>query len=746
LSLIGALLLVPGVAGAQEQATTASPASAQAAAPLPTSPKLGQFDFGFRGDSFSGDEARYNRFRDLRDGAFLDRFRIEKETETWFARGEANNVGYRDQRYAAAFESIGKLKVDFEWNQIPLFISKDSRSLYSHTGNGVLVIDDAIQQSIQSATALGNAARDLAITNAVSGARPFELRSRRDIGRFDLVYTLNRDVDFKFNLKNSTRSGFNMMSFLFGTSPGGFPSLEMGVPLDDRTTDVKGAFEFANRKGLLSLGYNGSWYDNSIPLVRFDNPLRFNDISGGASVGQAVMWPTNSAFSVNVTGSYKLAPRTRANAYVSIGRSNQNEPLAPATVNTALVAPSIERLTADASADIVTTNFNVNSRPVDNVWLNARYRYYDYANKTPHFETTALIGDWSVGTAHLENEPFSVKRHTLDLDASFTPVDYLSVGAGYGRENATRTFRVFEDTSEDVFRFTVDSLGNQYVTVRLKYEFSSRDGSGLNTHVLDEASEHPETRHYDVANRDRSRVTTLLTVTPIDWLSFNAAFGDGNDDYNEVGFGLRDNDNRTYSVGFDVQPLETVGFGFNYGYEKYTANQHSRTALPAGNASGPEEFLDPRRDWTLDQDDTVKTASANLDLLKALPRTDIRFAFDVSDGKATYVYGIRPDAPTVSIPRVESAIAQPVQLAPVKNRLTGGRFDLQYFVRPNVAFGGSYWYEAYKVQDFALGPTTLDQLAPRSASSGLIANTIYSGYLYRPYTAHTGWLRVTYLW
>lgn len=739
LSLIGALLLVPGVAGAQEQATAPSASSAQVAqapqpAPLAESPKIGQFDFGVRGDSFSGDQARYNRFRDLREGAFVDRFRLEKETDAWFFRAEANNVGYRDQRYFGAFESIGRLKVNFEWNQIPLFISKDTRSLYSHAGNGVLAIDNGIQQAIQNATLQGTAARDLAITSALAQAKQFDMRSRRDVGAFDLVYTLNRDVDFKFKLKNTTREGFNLMSFGFGTSPGLNPSVELGIPIEDRTTDIKGAFEFANAKGLLSLGYNGSWYDNRIPLVRFDNPLRATDISGGASVGQAVLWPTNSSFSVNVNGSYKLAPRTRASAFVSVGRWNQDEPLAPATVNTALVAPSIERLTADASADIVSTIFSLNSRPVENVWLNARYRYYDYANKTAHFETRALIGDWSVGTALFENEPFSVKRHTLDLDASFTPVDYLSLGVGYGRENSHRTFRIFEETSEDVFRVTVDSTGNQYVTLRVKYEFSSREGSGFEAHLLEEVGEQPETRHYDVANRDRTRVTTGLTVTPIGWLSFTAAVGTGRDDYKDVGFGLRDNDNRTYSVGFDVLPIETVSFGFNYGYDKFTANQYSRTSNPLPNPF----FNDPTRDWWIDSNDTVKTITANLDLLKALPKTDIRIGYDLSDGKATYVYGLPANQTVFTTTPLQ-------QLAPVKNRLTGGRFDVQYFVRPNVAFGGTYWYEEYKVQDFALSGTTIDQLNPVNAS-GVFASTIYSGYLYRPYTAHTGWLRVTYLW
>ncbi len=737
--LIGALLLAPaGLAQAQDQQQQTTAAAQTTATPASSFiPKYGQVDFGYRGDSISGDEARYNRFRDLRNGAFIGRLRLERETETRLFRAEANNVGYRDQRYYAEFQAIGKLKANAEWNQIPLFISNSTASLYTHSGNGVLAIDNAVQQAIQDATLLGNAPRDLAISNALrTQAKQFDMRSRRDVGAFNLVYSLNRDVDFKFNVKNTHRTGFNLMSFGFGTSPGLNPALEMGVPMDDRTTDIKGQIEFANTRGLLSLGYNGSWFDNGIPTVRFDNPLRATDIISGASVGQAVMWPTNSSFSVNVNGSYKLPARTRAGAAISVGRWSQDETLVPPSVNTALVSPPLQRATAETRADIVSMVYSLNSRPVKNVWLNAKYRYYDYANKTPRFGALqAAIGDWAVTTQNHETEPSSFKRHTLDLDASFTPLDYVAFGLGYGREDADRTFRIFEKTAEDTFRVTMDSTGNDYVTLRAKYESSSRSGSGFEPQLLEEVGEQPLTRHFDIANRDRYRVTTVLTVTPVPFLNLNAAVGTGKDDYTDSGFGLRDSKTRNWSAGFDVLPVDTVNFGFNYGYEKFTAFQYSRTANPLPDPT----FTNPARDWWIDSDDVVKTVTANLDLLKALPKTDILLSYDLSDGKAAYVYGLKPDQTVFTTTPLQ-------QLAPVKNRLTTGRCDVQHFVRPNVALGVVYRYEEYKVQDFALGSDTINRLDPVSGATGVFASTIYSGYLYRPYTAHTWSLRMTYLW
>jgi hypothetical protein len=124
--------------------------------------------------------------------------------------------------------------------------------------------------------------------------------------------------------------------------------------------------------------------------------------------------------------------------------------------------------------------------------------------------------------------------------------------------------------------------------------------------------------------------------------------------------------------------------------------------------------------------------------LKTITKTDIRVGYDISDGRATYVYNLKPEQRVFTTTPLR-------QLSPLKNRLTSGRVDLQYYIRENLAFGGAYWYEGYKVDDFALGPETLNQLNPTNAA-GTFAATIYSGYLYRDYKAHTGWLRMTVLW
>ena len=741
--LIGALLLTSAaLASAQDNGTTPSPANAQATTAAPTqgaptarpspdipvtsTPRLGTIDFGFRNSSVDGDASRYYRFKDWREGAYLSGLRFENVTENTLWHAEANNVGYRDQRYFAEFQSIGKLKLDGEWNEIPLFISDDTKTLYTVSKTGQFTIDDNIQRGIESGATT--------IAGVINQALPFNARTQRDNALFNLTYSATRDIDVKVAVRNSMRDGYNLQSLNFGFSN----TIESEVPLNDRTTDVKAAIEFANAKGLLSVGYDGSWYNNQINAYRFDNPLRYTDISGGPSIGQMSTWPSNTMQMVNLNGRYGLPGRTRASAAISVGNSSQNQALLPATVNTALVAPVLERSTAEAEARTLSMVYTLNSRPTEYLWLNAKYRYYDYDTRTPSFFISSMVvADNTLGAAK-ESEPLDIKRQTLDLDASYTPFQFASLNFGYTHEEGDRTFRIYEKTAENTIRASIDSTANQYFTVRAVVEKSSRTGSGDDFELLAEIGEQSALRHFDIANRDRTRSSVIVTVMPVAALGFNASLATGHDDYSESYFGLRDNKNNSYSLGVDLVPRDTVTLGVEYVHEKYTAVQWSRTANPRPSPS----FDDPSRDWGIDSNDKVDTVTANLDFVKTIPKTDIRFGFDLSDGKSTYVYNLGPNSTILTgVNYGPGNVFNPipvVQLAPNKTRLTTGRADVRYFVRPNVALGVGYWYEEYRSEDFSLNGTTINQLNLPSA--------ILSGYYYRPYTGQTVWLRMSYLW
>src|SRR4029079_11010968 len=178
----------------------------------------------------------------------------------------------------------------------------------------------------------------------------YNIEGRRDLANFDMVYTAARDVDVKMQVRNTSRSGTNLQDFGFGSSPGNMMVLDMPVPINDRTTDLRTKLEWANHQGLLAVGYDASWYDQHNAAFTFDNPQRVSDSgTAGRSSVCAPLTPSKSVNTFTVNGSYKLPGHSRASAAISYGTMDQNQPLLPNTTNTARSrVANIERATRPA--------------------------------------------------------------------------------------------------------------------------------------------------------------------------------------------------------------------------------------------------------------------------------------------------------------------------------------------------------------------------------------------------------------
>ena len=99
--VLTALLLAPA-AGANAQETQAPP-----------EPEVGSVDFGGQFSTTDGDEARYQKYKDMRSSALLDAFKYTRGTDDWVLNVTASHVGYRDQRYVVNFRNFQRAKISF---------------------------------------------------------------------------------------------------------------------------------------------------------------------------------------------------------------------------------------------------------------------------------------------------------------------------------------------------------------------------------------------------------------------------------------------------------------------------------------------------------------------------------------------------------------------------------------------------------------------------------------------------------
>jgi MtrB/PioB family decaheme-associated outer membrane protein len=714
----------------------AAPAFAQdpPSIPLPTDPVsigrseftgkwYGTIDFGGRVTSIDGDEARAQRYRDLRSGVYLNNAVFGKRTQDYALEGQAWNIGYRDQRYMVDFQRPGRLNASFLYDQIPLWISHDTRTLYSETQPGVFRLEDSMQQALQAKTTTLHSYEDQAIQ--------FDLRTMRKIGQADVNFTATPNTDIVVSIKNTNRDGHIPYGGTFGFSN----AVEIPMPLDNRTTDLKTALEWSNGKGLLRLGWDGSTFENNLDSVVWDNPLVYGpDASGSPSQGRHTSWPDNTLTYLHGTGSFAIPANGRVTAYAAFGQGRNTTDLLPHTINTGITSPPLARTTAEAESQMTILNFTAATRPASKVYLNARYRYADVDIQTPVFERTtgSVSYDSSLQSSNSPSEYHSVKRSTFDVDAAFAVAPYTSLKAGYSLQGTDYTHRIWETTSENVFRVSLDSTGNQLFMVRALYENRQRTGDGFNDEALAEVGELATMRHFDIADRDRNRFTFIGTaaVTPV--LELNGSVGVGRDKYPESTHGLLAFDSDQYSIGFSLAPDDRYNAVASWGWENYSSAQRSR------NASDAAQQADPQRDWTTDYTGKVKFFEGSVDI-NAIEKTRIRISGDWNKSNDTYLYGLVTGSP----------IAVPEQLPPVRNELLRAEIDISYELAHNLRLGVAYWFDDYNVEDFALGPETISGIAFPPVQEGEQApstNALLLGYQYRPYTAHVGFVRLTYGW
>ncbi len=716
-SLLLIALLLSGVAPAVAQNVPAiQPAQTATAASPAVRASAGEIDFGLRLTGITGDPARYQRLRDLRSGPTLDRVKVVREHATWTVSANADHVGYRDQHYVASIERFGTVKAAFDWNQVPLFTSAGSRSPFREAAPGVFRLDDSLQLALQNGTGT------LADYGRV--VQSLDTRSRRDIATARVTYAATRNLDLSTVFTSTARTGTQPWGATFGQSN----AVQVAAPMDHRTNDVRSAAEWSNTTGLLRLAYDGSWFNNHLESLVFDNPLRATDqissSGSGPSQGRMALSPDSSAHTVSATASVALPARSRAVAYVSVGSWLQDAQLLPFTINTAITPLPLARSSAEGDARITAMTYRFTSRPTNALWLSGQYRLYDFNNRTPPFAESSYVGvDGAVAaSATGGSEPFGYTRHFVDLDASFTPFRLVAFRAGYGQEKDNRTFRLFETTTDHVARASIDSTGLTWGSVRLQYDHAVRTGSGLDEEVLSDIGEQVSLRQFDISDRTRDRLTALLQVVPIDSLGVNASASVGQDHRPNVAFGLQNNDLLALTAGVDYTPSERVSAGVSYGFENYGTLQQSRQANPG------VQFNDPTRDWWTDMDEKVHTLSVNLEVPKVTSRMAATAGYDYVGSRARYLYRLRDNTTLVA----------PQKLPPVRNLTHTANVDVRETLTPQLSLGVGYRFDHYTVDDFALSPATLN--------SPLIPTFVNLMNPWRPYDAHTGFVRLMYRW
>ena len=164
--------------------------------------------------------------------------------------------------------------------------------------------------------------------------------------------------------------------------------------------------------------------------------------------------------------------------------------------------------------------------------------------------------------------------------------------------------------------------------------------------------------------------------------------------------------------------------------------QKSRNANPPPDPT----WTDPARNWTLDNNEVVKTYMAYLDLEGlANAKADLHFSFERNDSDNAFNYG----GPRIAVLQTTNTFIPLPNVVNEWNRFTA---DVKYFFTPKVGVGVAYWYDKLDVTDWA----TIDSNGPQAfnASTGVPRidwlGGLMTGYGNRPYEGSRIFARLLY--
>jgi len=740
----------------------------------------GTADVGFRVTTADGDEARYERYRDLRDGLYTN-IVFGKQTDTYLYDVTAKNVGYQDQKYTVDYQN-NKLKFSFLWDSIPLNYCYNCSTPWREASANSWTLDDATQKQVQDSrypapvkplpagyVAIPTTAAQLSSASVYRAlAQTFEMQARRDVAGFKFGYDMTTDVALNVDFTTTKKSGYQP----FGMSHAFSNANELPMQLDNRTNDFGAAVEWVKPKGMFRAAFEHSMFSNQFNAVEWDNPLNLVDYSNGkvppdgpydpsgysngngAARGRISSFPDNSMTVVSVMGLYKFNRTTTLNGTVQISDQTNDDDLIPWTTNSQINQPlvwasfpslaELPRPTAEAEVRGVNALLNFTARPTRKIGVNAKYRHNTHASMSRPFPYDENVRFDAVPeeTPGQFAEGHSIVRDTFDASMSFNVMPFSTLRVGYLYDNYNRTGRAHNDMRDSGFRATWDTTGSQWLSLRVGYEFIARTGYGFSEQAIEDAASQPGLRFYDEADRDRNRVNALVTLTPIQTVDFTASVTYTDDQYGGPGleFGLLENTNTAFNLGVNYTPSDHIAMGVNYGRDDFSTFQKSRNANPAPDPS----WSDPKRDWTLDNDEAVNNFDVYVDVLNMFKNTGLRFAYNYSDSDNGFLLGG---------PRVDPSVAGSLaalgtfeQLPNVTNTWQQFMIDLKYSFSAKIGFAVGYFYEKLDITDFA----TIDT----NGSVGYTPATgepridylggLTTGYGNRPYSGSTFTARLLY--
>jgi hypothetical protein len=383
-------------------------------------------------------------------------------------------------------------------------------------------------------------------------------------------------LKFRLSYSHEEKDGNKITYGPIGDRPPRSLNIQMTEPIDYVTREVKFEAEY-NRSRFQSLfTYLISDFENEIDTLRWQNIYArttgadpsYDQWAGHrvTTFGQRALAPDNRYQNASLSVGVDLPMSSRLAATAAYGKMEQDESLLPYSTSsfgtsTLGAARALPRTKADAEIETMLFNLDYTVKPVAALTLRPFYRFYELDNKTTQSDWWYISNDAIPGNAAATptNATYKNKRTNLayaydqqnyGLDASYS-LAFLrtTLGLGYEREEIDRDFRE-ADTDENILKASLSLRPADWLSIKAKYLFGDREADNYNGNVTAASywyaageqgtdrdnpkftfANHPDTRKFDVSDRERNQFNISTSVMPLESLDLTASYAYRKDDF-----------------------------------------------------------------------------------------------------------------------------------------------------------------------------------------------------------------------
>jgi MtrB/PioB family decaheme-associated outer membrane protein len=631
------------------------------------------------------------------------------------------------------------------------------------------------------------------IVNNLSGsANTVKYGLKREKTGFAFDYRITDDVKAWTKVTNEKRTGSRRISsgtyerYNNGVTTDGnrghivdffqTAGIELPETIDYRTTTLNVGTGVYKKNWLADVEYTFTNFDNKVESLVWDNPFRIDSASatnatggsgnafnrGRSALGQIALSPDSQSHDFAVSGSVSLPLHTRLTGTVSYGWITQDSAFAPYTLNDAIVASNVPGAPLAAGLSLpqdslngkvatISQSYQLTSKPIEPVTVTAKYRYYDYNNKSDNitFPGYSAFGDsfWrtekndvtSGQDAEVHNEALSFTRQNAELGIDYHVIKPLTVSVEGFWEGWDREQLRIDGTTEL-------GVGGGFIYKPLKaanlrgnYRYSHRTVDGYKPGNTPENPEAVGLVNFDWADRIRHKANLRLQVIPMETVTvallgqyLNDKYGDGNR------FGLKENKNILGAVDVTYALSETMSLYAGYAKEYRKGAMQSAAKDDAFNGAlnnlipeGGAPF-NPENYWNSDSYEKVDTVGLGATIQIIPDKLTLNTGYTLSYSKMD-INTVNPNGAV----KLANAAAQ--DWPTIRNRYQELKTDIGYFLTKNLKIGITYLYEWYKLDDFANTPTYM-----AGASAENSTKFIFTGANNLNYDAHVAGAYLNY--